>query len=109
MKHEFLPGEINPIHWPSMFAKARSAGTASDECTKESMMTVTTLAGGFRRLPKAARAAGVIKGAIETLQRWQARARDRRALSLLNDHLLRDIGITRMDVELELYKPLWRA
>jgi len=36
------------------------------------------------------------------------RARQRRALARLNDFDLRDIGLTRQDVEDETAKPFWR-
>jgi len=37
------------------------------------------------------------------------RARQRRDLAALSDHNLRDIGLTRGDVEIEVGKPFWRA
>jgi len=40
-------------------------------------------------------------------ERWQERARQRRALLGLDDHLLRDIGISRAEAEREGRKPLW--
>ena len=43
-----------------------------------------------------------------TMRAWSERAASRRALAMLNDHLLRDIGLTRVDVERELMKPFWR-
>jgi uncharacterized protein YjiS (DUF1127 family) len=36
------------------------------------------------------------------------RARQRRFLAALPDHGLRDIGLTRADVESEIAKPCWR-
>jgi uncharacterized protein YjiS (DUF1127 family) len=36
------------------------------------------------------------------------RARQRRALALLSDALLRDIGVTRQEVQAECHKPFWR-
>jgi uncharacterized protein YjiS (DUF1127 family) len=32
----------------------------------------------------------------------------RRILAMLDDHMLKDIGLTRMDVEREISKPFWR-
>ena len=46
--------------------------------------------------------------AIELLLVWQQRSRDRRQLEALNDHMLRDIGLTRADVFAEASKPFWR-
>ena len=42
------------------------------------------------------------------IARWLERARQRRALAALDDHSLRDIGITRFEAERETQKPFWR-
>ena len=42
-----------------------------------------------------------------TLSAWQERARQRRELMELDDHLLRDIGISRADAAKEAVKPFW--
>lgn len=39
---------------------------------------------------------------------WHRRAGQRRALRKLDDHLLKDIGMSRAQAELEAYKPFWR-
>jgi uncharacterized protein YjiS (DUF1127 family) len=45
---------------------------------------------------------------IDLLLIWQQRARDRRQLESLSDHMLRDIGLSRADVFAEASKPFWR-
>lgn len=45
---------------------------------------------------------------IRTLLRWEDRRRQRRALHYLSDAMLKDIGLTRADVENEAAKPFWR-
>ena len=40
---------------------------------------------------------------------WQERTRQRRALASLDDHLLRDIGLSRAQAVSESAKPFWRA
>jgi uncharacterized protein YjiS (DUF1127 family) len=40
---------------------------------------------------------------------WRERARQRRALQNLNDDLLKDIGLSRCDVEGESSKWFWRG
>ena len=40
---------------------------------------------------------------------WLERMRDRRTLAALDDRMLRDIGVSRSDVEAEARKPFWRG
>ena len=40
---------------------------------------------------------------------WRQRMRQRRQLARLDDALLKDIGLTRCDAEMESAKPFWRA
>lgn len=42
------------------------------------------------------------------LQEWHTTARQRRSLAAMDDWTLKDIGITRADVERETTKPFWR-
>ena len=44
---------------------------------------------------------------IELVLSWQEVARQRRALLALNEHMLKDIGITRADAEREASRPFW--
>ena len=45
---------------------------------------------------------------LDTLAEWQERNRMRHGLATMDERLLRDIGLTRDDVRLELRKPFWR-
>jgi uncharacterized protein YjiS (DUF1127 family) len=47
--------------------------------------------------------------ASEQILAWLERVRQRRQLRQLGDHMLRDIGLSRADVEAEVSKPFWRA
>jgi len=47
--------------------------------------------------------------AADLLARWRRRAADRRNLARLDDFMLRDIGLARADVEMEISKPFWRG
>jgi uncharacterized protein YjiS (DUF1127 family) len=42
------------------------------------------------------------------IKRWIERTRQRRALGSLDDTMLRDIGVTRVDAARECEKPFWR-
>jgi len=44
-----------------------------------------------------------------TLLLWLARAQQRRTLDSFNDHVLKDIGLSRVDVEREFMKRFWRG
>jgi len=43
----------------------------------------------------------------EKLRHLQKHARDRKALERLDDHLLKDVGMTRSDLDRELSRPFW--
>ena len=53
-------------------------------------------------------ASTVLRG-VETVLAWQERASERQHLAGLDDHYLKDMGITRADVEWEASKPFWRV
>jgi len=42
------------------------------------------------------------------LATWIGRTRQRQVLATLDHHMLRDIGITRIDAARECEKPFWR-
>ncbi|TDJ65153.1 MAG: DUF1127 domain-containing protein [Proteobacteria bacterium] len=48
-------------------------------------------------------------GLIDMLFAWYECARQRRDLLTLDDCILKDIGISRADAELEANKPFWRC
>lgn len=43
------------------------------------------------------------------LRLWAERRRMRRALARMDEHLLKDIGLTPGEAENEIQKPFWRA
>jgi|GEM_PF-2151638 len=51
----------------------------------------------------------IIFGLVQILMKWHQRSLDRHRLANLNDHLLRDVGLTRGDVEREIEKPFWQG
>ena len=51
---------------------------------------------------------GRLAAVVEQVLAWHDRARQRRRLAELSDHMLRDIGLTRADAWAEVDKPFWR-
>ena len=73
--------------------------------------SAATLAGAGRTVTgtdHAARGRELVRSGAESLLTWLDRARQRRHLRTLSDHMLRDIGLSRTDVESEAGKPFWR-
>ena len=48
-----------------------------------------------------------VVAAYRLVARWIERARQRQALGALDDHMLRDIGVTRVEARRECEKPFW--
>lgn len=60
------------------------------------------------RIDARSRRSGGLAAFVETVLAWQERARQRRQLALMEDRLLRDMGISRAQVAWEAEKPFWR-
>ena len=45
----------------------------------------------------------------DRLTLWQLRSRERQALAALDDRALRDVGLSRGEIEAEIRKPFWQA
>jgi uncharacterized protein YjiS (DUF1127 family) len=48
-------------------------------------------------------------GILPTIQLWLERHKQRRTLLGLDDHMLKDIGLSRVDAWQEGSKPFWRT
>jgi uncharacterized protein YjiS (DUF1127 family) len=65
---------------------------------------------GSQTLRNAASRVEVVAGRmVANVLLWQERGRLRAALARLDDHLLRDIGLSREEAARECAKPVWRA
>jgi len=53
-------------------------------------------------------ATGLLGRAIDTVLRWQERIRGRKELERLDDRMLKDIGLNRIDALREADKPFWK-
>jgi uncharacterized protein YjiS (DUF1127 family) len=66
-----------------------------------------TLAGAAGSAGPRAPAAMIATLLADRLSTWLRRARERRDLGMLDDYMLKDIGVTRADVEFEAQKHFW--
>ena len=51
---------------------------------------------------------GLARRIVSHVTRWRRLANERRLLGSMDDRMLRDIGITRVEAERESRKPFWR-
>lgn len=58
---------------------------------------------------RTARLARLTASVVDTLRLWSERFNERRAFPVLDDRELRDLRITRWELEHELGKPFWRG
>lgn len=71
--------------------------------------TTEDKSGSFYVRPKGRRTGrGVFARVVDVVLTWAERARQRRHLARLDDRLLRDIGVSRVEVEAEISRPFWR-
>ncbi|WP_421706661.1 DUF1127 domain-containing protein [Algihabitans sp.] len=65
---------------------------------------------GFSKTPlRQSGSAGLLETVIGLFMAWQDRANQRYDLAELDDRLLRDVGLDRLEVDREVAKPFWRA
>ena len=60
-------------------------------------------------LAHSARGIGLVARLFDRIYMWRNRARQRRHLAELDDRLLRDIGLSRVEVQHEISRPFWRG
>ena len=60
------------------------------------------------RRPSVSALTRLLHGGLAALILWQERAAEREQLAHLSDFHLKDMGLTRADVDQEVMKPFWR-
>ncbi len=81
--------------------KTISLNTALDRGTRAAAQTAR-LRSSHRWLHE------VLNRGFALLREWRRRARNRAELAMLDERMLRDIGVTRADVWFEASKPFWK-
>lgn len=61
-----------------------------------------------RFLPSLPSPAEVLVRLADVVATWERRAQERRALAEMSTHMLKDLGISRLDARREAGKPFWR-
>jgi uncharacterized protein YjiS (DUF1127 family) len=59
---------------------------------------------GSQSLPPLTR---ILMGLTKVVHNWEVQRRTRKSLAKLEDHLLKDIGISRHEAKVEWNKPFW--
>ncbi len=54
------------------------------------------------------RVEGIASQMTNVVRTWARRSNDRRQLALMNEHMLNDIGLTRIDLNREVVKYFWQ-
>jgi uncharacterized protein YjiS (DUF1127 family) len=49
-----------------------------------------------------------VAASVGLLLTWQQRAHERHTLAAMDEHMMRDLGLSRVDILVELDKPFWR-
>lgn len=50
---------------------------------------------------------GILRAAWAQLGRWHALYRQRQQLAAMSDEMLKDIGLSRADIQMEVSRPFW--
>ena len=86
-------------HWTDTFATRQTARRMHGRARGTTNLAPATVMG---------KVIWAVNRAIRVLFVWQERSRSRFELAQLNDRMLRDIGLSRVDALREASKPFWR-
>ncbi len=86
----------------------RSSGDSSHTIVARDAHGGPRRAGARAAQPWRAAVIGATARLLETVRTWIERQRQRRELMSLDERLLKDIGVSRVDAEAEWRKPPWR-
>ena len=77
--------------------------------TQQSTAERLVVRAGYLVLSLGELTAALVWHATARLVTWQERARERNRLAALDDHMLRDMGISRSEVDFESRKHFWES
>lgn len=93
---------------PGSFGSKAAFLAGSDRSGSESHGVLRQPVAGTPRMRAWGEGGGVWAAIWSVLRQWQARVETRRHVRMLDDRMLKDIGMTPADVNHEIAKPFWR-
>lgn len=71
------------------------------------MKSLVDVRAGYPALSRRRSLVVVLRAVMRQIARWHALYRQRQQLASLSDHALKDIGLSRADIEPEVNRPFW--
>jgi uncharacterized protein YjiS (DUF1127 family) len=96
-----------PLYRPTRIGRARRLRTKA-ELSRATSGCPDRISQETQWLASPHRLSGFLSGVRATLREWRRRKTGRLELARLDERMLRDIGLTRVDADYEINKPFWR-
>jgi uncharacterized protein YjiS (DUF1127 family) len=96
-----------PLYRPTEIVRARKLRTKG-ELSPATSSCPDRIPQETRWQASPGRLGGSLSGVCAALREWRRRRNGRLELARLDERMLRDIGLTRVDAEYEINKPFWR-
>jgi uncharacterized protein YjiS (DUF1127 family) len=96
-----------PLYRPTGIARARKRRTKA-EISPATSSCPDRIPQETRWQASPRRLGGLLSGVRVALREWRRRRNGRLELARLDERMLRDIGLTRVEAEYEINQPFWR-
>jgi uncharacterized protein YjiS (DUF1127 family) len=96
-----------PLYRPTRIGRARRLRTNA-ELSRATSCCADRIPLERQRQASLHRLCGFLSGVGAVLREWRRRKNGRLKLARLDERMLRDIGLTRVDADYEINKPFWR-
>jgi uncharacterized protein YjiS (DUF1127 family) len=96
-----------PLYRPTRIGRTQRLRTKA-ELSRVTSCCADRIPLGRQRQASLHRLRGFLSGVRAVLREWRRRKNGRLELARLDERMLRDIGLTRVDTFCEINKPFWR-
>ena len=96
-----------PFYGTSRIGRARRPRTEAD-MSRERSCSPDRISPETQWQPSLHLLSGFLRGVRAVLREWRCRKNGRLELARLDERMLRDIGLTRVDADYEINKSFWR-